>query len=309
MNNFISTFDELNKLYEEDERKGKKVAKDVDADEGLIAGALATAGAAAAGRVIGDKISDKLSEDADEEVEDIIDDEMPAEEEPVEEEPVVRQLALECANCGAITIKDEVDVKVDEETDLANMEDTCEFCEEAKGHKIVGVVTPYEEAEEEVTESLVEGVTVKYGRGKPEVKFDTLEDAVNHINDGMKKKAEDSYILYNNGKEMIWLDWYQASRDGSNNGYTVSRQDDKKTIKFEPNVGLSIIGDLDERYYDDEVGNGRDRSTPYSTQKGVGVWKNETPDWWKKSGRSEADWNRAKSSAINSWDDDNRYNR
>jgi hypothetical protein len=208
MNNFISTFDELNKLYEEDERKGKKVAKDVDADEGLIAGALATAGAAAAGKVIGDKISDKLSEGADEEVEDIVDDEVPAEEAPTEEapteeEPIVRQLALECANCGAITIRDEADVKVDEEADLVNMEDACEFCEEAKGHKIVGVVTPYEEAEEEVTEG------------------------------------------------------------------------------------------LDERY-DDEIGNGWNRSTPYSSQSGRGVWKNETPDWWKKQGGTDSSWSRAK---------------
>lgn len=349
MNNFISTFDELNKLYEEDERKKKATAvkeacDEDDVDESLVGTAVA-AGAAAIGSTVGKKIGDKISESVesdeeveesiigtaaaacvgaaagkaianklteDEEVEDIIDDETSAEEEPVEEEPVVRQLALECANCGAITIKDEADVKVDEETDLANMEDTCEFCEEAKGHKIVGVVTPYEEAEEEVTESLVEGITVKYGRGKPEVKFDTLEDAVNHINDGMKKKAEDSYILYNNGKEMIWLDWYQASRDGSNNGYTVSRQDDKKTIKFEPNVGLSIIGDLEERLYDDELGSGWNRNTPYSTQstgRVFGGQKNDPPQWWKDAGRSEADWNRAKSSAINSWDDDNRYNR
>jgi hypothetical protein len=356
MNNFISTFDELNKLYEEDERKkkatvGKEACDEDDVDESLVGTAVA-AGAAAIGSTVGKKIGDKISESVesdeeveesiigtaaaacvgaaagkaianklteDEEVEDIIDDETSIEEEPVEEESVVRQLALECANCGAITIKDEADVKVDEETDLANMEDTCEFCEEAKGHKIVGVVTPYEEEieivddEEEVTEGLVEGITVKYGRGKPEVKFDTLEDAVKHINDGMKKKAEDSYILYNNGKEMIWLDWYQASRDGSNNDYTVSRQEDKKTIKFEPKVGLSIIGELDERY-DDEVGSGWSRSTPYSTQKGVGVWGNSTSSSSKKE--KEVDWytkyknqQNSRSEPINSWDEYDRYNR
>ena len=86
MYNFISTFDELNKLYEEVE-------------------------------------SAKLTEAAeDEAVEDeIVEDEIAAEETPVEE-PVVeeelRQLICECDKCGALVIKDEADVVVDEETDL-----------------------------------------------------------------------------------------------------------------------------------------------------------------------------------------------
>lgn len=117
MYNFISTFDELNKLYEE-----------VD--------------------------SAKLTEAAeDEAVEDeIVEDEMSVEETSIEE-PVVdeepRQVICECDKCGALVIKDEADIVVDEETDLVNIEDECQFCEEAKGYKIVGVVAPYEVAEVE----------------------------------------------------------------------------------------------------------------------------------------------------------------
>lgn len=124
MYNFISTFDELNKLYEEVD---VKKAEEVRADE--------------------------LAEAADEE---IPVEEIPAEEEAPIEEPVAeeepRQLICECDKCGALVIKDEAGIVADEESDLVNIEEECQFCEEAKGFKIVGVVAPYEVAEE-VTEA------------------------------------------------------------------------------------------------------------------------------------------------------------
>jgi hypothetical protein len=69
-----------------------------------------------------------------------------------------RQVICECDKCGALVIKDEADIVVDEETDLVNVEDECQFCEEAKGFKIIGVVAPYEaaEAEEPVEDELAE---------------------------------------------------------------------------------------------------------------------------------------------------------
>lgn len=84
--------------------------------------------------------------------------EEPAEEAAVEVE--ARQVILECSNCGGLVIKDEADVIVDEESDLANVEDACQYCEEAVGYKIVGVVAPYEVAVEEVVEDaeLEEGI-------------------------------------------------------------------------------------------------------------------------------------------------------
>lgn len=93
-------------------------------------------------------------------LEEATEDEIPVDEEPVEEAPadeevdieVVddenRQVICECDKCGALVIKDEADIVVDEETDLVNVEDECQFCEEAKGFKIIGVVAPYEVAEE-----------------------------------------------------------------------------------------------------------------------------------------------------------------
>jgi hypothetical protein len=110
MYNFISTFDELNKLYEE-----------VKVEEAC---------------------KEELTEAAEEE---IPEEEAPVEE-PIADEP--RQLICECDKCGALVIKDEADIVIDEESDLVNVEDECQFCEEAKGFKIVGVVAPYEAVEE-----------------------------------------------------------------------------------------------------------------------------------------------------------------
>jgi hypothetical protein len=129
--NFISTFEELNKLYEE-------ATPEVEKEE------------AEKEEVVEEGCDKKLTEAAEA---DVVEDEVPAEEIPAEEPAVdeePRRVILECDKCGALVIKDEADVVVDEESGLANVEDDCEFCEDTSGYKIVGVVAPYEVAEEEV---------------------------------------------------------------------------------------------------------------------------------------------------------------
>lgn len=122
MNNFTSIFEELSKLYEEEAVADEKV------EEG----------------------TEELTEAAEDKEIEIVDDEAAAEEMPVEE-PVMdeepKQVICECDKCGALIIVDEADIKVDEETDLVNVEDECKFCEEAVGYKILGMVAPYEAAE------------------------------------------------------------------------------------------------------------------------------------------------------------------
>lgn len=94
----------------------------------------------------------------------VADEEIPVEDIPAEEpeadEP--KQLVLECENCGALAIKTEDEVTVDEATDLANVDDKCKFCEEAVGYTIVGELVPYEVTEDEeptvAQESLDEGI-------------------------------------------------------------------------------------------------------------------------------------------------------
>ena len=124
MNNFTSIFEELSKLYEEDVRDNEQSEEVTEA------------------------CTEELIEAAEEEFE-IVDDETPVEDAPIEEpveEIEPRQLVLECDKCGALVIKAEADVVADEESDLVDVEEECKFCEETKGYKIIGVVSPYEVA-------------------------------------------------------------------------------------------------------------------------------------------------------------------
>ncbi len=137
--NFRNVFDELNKLYESEE-----VAKDEAAKQAVKPNEKQPLEAEK-------KVVEALTEADEEDVIDIVDEEG-ADEAPAEEEEA-RQLILECDKCGALVIKDEADVTVDDETGLVDVEDACQFCEEATGYKIVGVVAPYE-----LEESLLEGL-------------------------------------------------------------------------------------------------------------------------------------------------------
>lgn len=206
MNNFISTFDELNKIYEEAPQdnltEGKKIKRS-QIDKSKFDLKQMKYAEMKPGMYLGDRISIKgerpddifeliqsvkrrgneyvfnygpldndarednetywvlvpktMQEDFDDEEIEIVDDEVSVEE-PVAEEP--RQLICECDKCGALVVKDEADIVVDEESDLVNVEDECQFCEEAKGFKIIGTMIPYEVAEEvsveEVSEEPVE---------------------------------------------------------------------------------------------------------------------------------------------------------
>lgn len=97
MNNFVSVFEELSKLYEADELEQDVAVEEADAE---------------------------------------VVDEAPAAEGP-------KQLVLECFKCGAICVKSEDDVVIDEATDLANVEEECAACEEAAGYKVLGELLPY----------------------------------------------------------------------------------------------------------------------------------------------------------------------
>jgi hypothetical protein len=127
--NFQTFLEELDRLYEADEKK-------VEAEEVVEESAAEEA-----------HLEEPLTEAADEEV---AVEEEPEEEAAPEEEPVAQRLILECSNCGALMIKDEADVVVDAESDLANVEEACQYCEEAAGYVITGVVAPYEAAEAEI---------------------------------------------------------------------------------------------------------------------------------------------------------------
>lgn len=170
-------------------------------------------------------LTESITEAAEDE---IVEDEIPVEEVPVEE-PVVeeesRRLVIECDKCGALVIKDEADIVVDEETDLVNVEDECQFCEEANGYKIIGVVAPYEVAEEVVNEEPVEEEPVE--EAVEESKTEDLTEAKTTkqrlivIEPGYQYKDKDGsiYTLYGDECEEddtgITYNWdYVEAEDG-----------------------------------------------------------------------------------------------
>lgn len=167
--NFTSVLEELNRLYEElpakEAEQERKVESNVEAAE------------QEAVEVTTEACAKSLTEADDEEVfiddEPIVDDEAEAEvevdttEKTEADEQSIEEavsLILECSKCGALAIKAESDVTVDDKTDLANITDECQFCEEAAGYIIVGTVAPYESAtEEDAEETSDEGEIIEEG--------------------------------------------------------------------------------------------------------------------------------------------------
>ncbi len=149
--NFISAFNELDKLYEETETKTNLDDKNMnqEKEDEFTKMPPSTAKNQETSTTV-----ESLTEADDAEIE-IVDDEEPIEEAPVEEP---KQLVLECGKCGALVVIDEADLVIDEESGLANIEDECKFCEETAGYKIIGSMVPYETetAEEPVEEEPVE---------------------------------------------------------------------------------------------------------------------------------------------------------
>ena len=78
-----------------------------------------------------------------------------SETESEQEEAVNKQIVLECVKCGALVIKDESEVTIDEESDLANVGEECAYCEESEGFKAIGTFEPY------VVETAVEEAPVE----------------------------------------------------------------------------------------------------------------------------------------------------
>ena len=169
---------------------------------------------------------ESLAEAAEEDEIEIVDDEMPAEEVPAEELEA-RQLILECAKCGALVIKDEADVVFDEESDLVNVEDECEYCEEKEGYKIIGVVAPYEAIEveaadeEPVEESLAE----------------------NFENDsGVKAWSKNAISYYEHAAKELGLADYtmkMENRNGKDVAVVSASKDGKKLSAEESNIQIT----------------------------------------------------------------------
>ena len=93
----------------------------------------------------------KAFEDEDNEAEEVVDIIDPdAEEEDELKDDYVGKAILDCCVCHSKIYKDKEDVIIDEEGDLANVEEECPFCFSNDGFKVVGEVAPFDKEEVEV---------------------------------------------------------------------------------------------------------------------------------------------------------------
>ena len=186
--NFITIFEELDKLYEEDASKATAKTEPEEVKEACAKEALIEAAE--------DSIEDEIAvEEETPETEALVDE---AEIEIVDDEP--KQVILECEKCGALVIKADTAVVIDEETDLANIEDECEFCEETSGYKIVGIVAPYEAESEDTEEASIE-----------EPVEEPLEEPVDDM--VVEESVESSAAEADEPIEEDLADWYRKKFD------------------------------------------------------------------------------------------------
>ena len=78
---------------------------------------------------------------------DIIDSEAETEEEI--KDSYVGDVILDCCVCHSKLYKHPDEVIIDEEANLANIDEECPFCYSTDGYEIIGMVAPYEEKNED----------------------------------------------------------------------------------------------------------------------------------------------------------------
>lgn len=92
------------------------------------------------------------------------------------ESSYIGKVILGCNVCHSMIYKDPSEVKVDEESQLANIGELCPYCFTGDGYRVVGKVAPFKD----ITVEAGEGVDVKVD-GKPveaEVKEEVVEEAL-----------------------------------------------------------------------------------------------------------------------------------
>lgn len=61
------------------------------------------------------------------------------------EDSYVDKVVLDCDVCHSLIYKDQADIVIDEETEMANVGEECPYCQSTEGFKIIGQVAPYDE--------------------------------------------------------------------------------------------------------------------------------------------------------------------
>ena len=119
----------------------------------------------------------------DDREEEIIIDPLAETEEDLQKDYVGKAI-LQCEICQSMVYKDPSEVVIDEESELANLEDICPFCQSQDGFKVIGEIKEFcddEECEEEHKEEVAEEPTEE----KPEEEVEVSSE------EEVEKPAED----------------------------------------------------------------------------------------------------------------------
>ena len=130
------------------------------------------------------KLANFLDDDMLKDFEAIIDPEAETKEEI--KDSYMGNVICRCPICKSLIYRDPEEIVIDEEAQLANIEDECQFCFEAGGYEIVGQVAPYEEVTVESEEPVaveVDGKPVENGDTDPETEEDRepLEEDLSNL--------------------------------------------------------------------------------------------------------------------------------
>ncbi len=267
--NFQTILEELDRLYESDEtsRPVKWVPDDFRNENGervymLYCGSTKMfSGTQDECKAYLEKHTIKESVDDDSETDNLEDTKESSDDEEilVDDEPIVEetQLVLECSKCGALVIKAEGDVEVDDGTDLANIEDACAFCEEAEGYKVIGTFTPSEASTTESLHELFGKKRYSYDISKKAklIPYDQLEkgDLVVGEMDGIYDDEKGFYTIHRIKQEDNGLDIYATKNisgtfPGELHFYTQLDPENKVYVVKKADLKEGCDGELNELF-------------------------------------------------------------
>ena len=120
----------------------------------------------------------------------IIDPEAESEEEL--QDSYMGKAILECEVCHSLIYKDKDEIKIDDESQLANIDEECPYCFSTNGYKIVGQVEPFEEeSEKDDVDVEVDGEDVDI---ESEEEDDDEDDDEDEVNESLKEGFNDVQI-------------------------------------------------------------------------------------------------------------------
>ena len=161
----------------------------------------------------------------------------------------VGKVILECEVCHSKIFEDADKVTVDEEENVANIDEECPYCFSNDGYKVIGQVAPFGQVEEEITveEEPIDSVEDDTGAGSIE-DYDEAEIPEDEIvEESLNRKIDESYAeelaeREFKGPGLYDIYYYSIGSDGEESGDLLYNGESQEII--EPGDLQYIIEDI-----------------------------------------------------------------